>query len=210
MIRVLVADDHAVVRKGLAHILSELDCAVLIEEASTGKEVLRLGQEQGYDLILLDIALPDMNGLEVLKQLHATRPNMPILMLSIYPERQYATRALRAGAAGYLTKDSAPSELLTAVKRILAGHKYISPALAELLADDLISDASDEPHRSLSDRELQVLCLLGEGRTVSEIAAYLGLSVKTISTYRSRILQKLRLSTTAELIQYAVRHELVA
>lgn len=209
MLHVLVADDHAVVRKGLTHILEDLEQPVRVVEAATGQEALAYCHQEKFDLLLLDIALPDLNGLEVLHQARTLQPDTPVLILSVYPEKQYALHALRAGAAGYLTKDSAPDQLVQAVERLLAGHKYITPELADLLLEEWSGSDGDAPHTRLSEREMQVLCLLGEGRTVSEIADHLHLSVKTISTYRTRVLRKLGLSTTAELIQYAVRHNLV-
>ena len=208
MTRILVADDHAVVRRGVLQILDEAPESFVIDEASSGGEVLRVAREQDYDLILLDIALPDINGMEVLNHLQDEHPNVAVLMLSMYPEKQYASRALKAGASGYLTKDSAPGELLRAVGRILAGGKYVTESLAEELVAELSGEGGGEPHEKLSDREYQVMLLLAQGKTVSDIARELSLSVKTISTYRARILEKLELESTAEIIRYAFRHGL--
>ena len=210
MIRGLIADDHAVVRKGMVQILSALDILseLVLDEAQNGAETLAALQSAPYDFVLLDIALPDMNGLEVLKLLRHQFPSMPVLMLSIYSEKQYAIRSLQAGAAGYLTKESAPEELLTAVRQALAGGRYISQAVVETMTEGLLRGSAEVTHESLSDREYQVLSLLGQGKSISQIADYLSLSVKTVSTYRARILTKLELTTTAELIGYAVRHNL--
>ena len=209
MIRVLVADDHAVVRRGVVQILADSPHIVVAGEASCGSEVLRAVRENDYDIILLDIAMPGGSGLEVLKQLHSLRPDVQVLILSMYPEKQYAMRALRAGAAGYLTKDSAPDELVDAIDRIARGDKYITRSLAQELASELGGNADKELHEALSDREYQVMRLLAAGNSVSEIAAQLSLSVKTVSTYRTRILEKLDLKTTAEIMHYALARGLV-
>jgi len=209
MIRVLVADDHAVVRRGVVQILADSPHIVVAGEASCGSEVLRAVRENDYDIVLLDIAMPGGSGLEVLKQLHSLRPDVQVLILSMYPEKQYAMRALRAGAAGYLTKDSAPDELVDAIDRIARGDKYITRSLAQELASELGGNADKELHEALSDREYQVMRLLAAGNSVSEIAAQLSLSVKTVSTYRTRILEKLDLKTTAEIMHYALARGLV-
>ncbi len=209
MIRVLVADDHAVVRRGVVQILADSPHIVVAGEASCGSEVLRAVRENDYDIVLLDIAMPGGSGLEVLKQLHSLKPDVQVLILSMYPERQYAMRALRAGAAGYLTKDSAPDELVDAIDRIARGDKYITRSLAQELASELGGNAGKELHEALSDREYQVMRLLAAGNSVSEIAAQLSLSVKTVSTYRTRILEKLDLKTTAEIMHYALARGLV-
>lgn len=180
-----------------------------IEEVSSGEAALEAVRRKSWDLLLLDVALPDKHGLEVLKAAKLLQPRLPVLMLSLYPEKEFAMRAIRAGASGYLTKQSAPSELLTAVSRILQGGRYITAALAEQMAEALGRGTAGAPHTRLSDRELEVLRLLGKGRAVSEIAGNLSLSVKTISTYRARILEKLSCRTTAELIRYAIDAELV-
>lgn len=208
MTRILVADDHAVVRRGVVQILDEAPEPFAIAEASKGSEVLRAARERDYDLVVLDIALPDINGMEVLSHLQEEQPGVAVLMLSMYPEKQYASRALKAGASGYLTKDSAPGELLSAVRRILGGGKYVTQSLAEELVAELTGEGGGELHKKLSDREYQVMLLLAQGKTVSDIARELALSVKTISTYRARILEKLGLESTAEIIRYAFRHGL--
>lgn len=209
MIRVFVADDHAVVRRGVLQILEESPDIEIIGEASTGLEVLQAMPDQDYDVLLLDIAMPDGSGLDVLKQLQTLRPDLPVLILSMYPEKQYALRALKSGAAGYLTKESAPEELTTAIRQVAGGGTYITRSLAEKLVAELGGEAGGEPIDILSDREYQVLTLLGAGKSATEIAAALSLSVKTISTYRARILDKLDLDSTAEIIRYAVDRGLV-
>ena len=209
MIRVLVADDHAVVRRGVVQILDEAPDLVAAGEASSGRQVLQKVQEDDYDVLVLDIGMPDGSGLEVLHQLRTLRPELRVLILSMYPERQYALRALKAGAAGYLTKESAPDELVAAVRRIAQGGKYITQSLAEELTAALVGEAEKSPEEILSDREFQVVCMLAEGKTIASIAEELSLSVKTISTYRARVLEKLNLSNTAEIIRYAFEHKLV-
>ncbi len=209
MIRVLVADDHAVVRRGVLQILADAPDIVVAGEAATGREVLGAVQEHDYDVLVLDIAMPDGGGLEVLKQLRTLKLDLHVLILSMYPEKQYAVRALKAGAAGYLTKESAPDELVTAIRKVAQGGKYVTQSLAEKLAAEVGREVEKEPHETLSDREYQVTCLLAAGKTVTEIAAELSLSVKTASTYRARILEKLGLRNTAEIIRYALERELV-
>jgi DNA-binding NarL/FixJ family response regulator len=208
MIRVFVADDHAVVRRGVLQILEDSPDIVVAGEAGGGRETLRGVQETDPDVLLLDIAMPDGGGLEVLAQLRSLQPDLRILILSMYPEKQYAVRALRAGAAGYLTKESAPEELVAAIRKVAQGGTYVSQSLAEKLAGELKGEAPKEQHEALSDREYQVVRLLAAGKTVSEIAADLSLSVKTVSTYRARILEKLRLKSTAEVIRYALEQGL--
>lgn len=209
MIRVLVADDHAVVRRGVVQILDEAPDLVPAGEASSGRQVLQQVQENDYDVLVLDIGMPDGSGLEVLHQLRTLRPELRVLILSMYPEKQYALRALKAGAAGYLTKESAPDELVAAVRRIAQGGKYITQSLAEELTAALVGETEKSPEEILSDREFQVVCMLAEGKTIAGIAEELSLSVKTISTYRARVLEKLSLSNTAEIIRYAFEHKLV-
>jgi two-component system invasion response regulator UvrY len=209
MIRVLVADDHAVVRRGVVQILDEAPDMIAAGEASTGRQVLNEVQERDFEVLVLDIGMPDGSGLEVLSQLQTLKPELRVLILSMYPEKQYAIRALKAGAAGYLTKESAPGELLTAIRRVAQGGKYITQALAEELAAGLVGETEKPPSESLSDREYQVVRLLARGKTVTEIASELALSIKTISTYRARILEKLNLRNTAEIIRYAFEHDIV-
>lgn len=208
MIRVLVVDDHAVVRRGVVQIVAEAPDMRCTGEAGTGREALQLARENDYDVVVLDIRLPDGSGLDILKQLHALKPGMPVLMLSMYPEQQYATRAFKAGAAGYLTKDGVPGELIEALRKVARGERYVSQSLAEALTAQLGSHAGQEPHETLSDREEQVMRLLAAGKTVTQIAQELSLSVKTVSTYRTRILEKLGLTTTAELMRYAMERGL--
>ncbi len=209
MIKILITDDHAIVRHGLKDILSEESDLVVAGEAASGHSALRAVRDGNYDLVLLDIALPDQSGLEVLKQIRALHPTLPVLMLSAYPEEQYAVRALKAGAAGYLTKDSAPDELVVAVRKAARGGKYVSIALAERLAAALNLDVTRLPHESLSDREFQVMLRLGAGQALIEIAEALTLSPKTISTYRARILEKMNFQGTADIIRYVIEHGLV-
>jgi two-component system invasion response regulator UvrY len=209
MIRVLIADDHAVVRQGLKQILQDSHEMVVAGEATNGREALEKARAETWDVVVLDISMPDRNGLEVLKQLKAERPGLPVLVLSMYSEDQYAVRVLKAGASGYLTKDSAADELVEAVHRAVRGGRYVSQTLAEKLAFEIGADPSKLPHEMLSDREFQVLRMMGAGKTIKGIAAELSLSDKTISTYRARILQKMRYTTNAELIRYAVENRLV-
>ena len=208
MIRVLIADDHTIIRRGLQQILAETSDMLVAGEASTAAGVLRLVREEQYDVLLLDISLPDQNGLEVLAQLHASHPNIHVLILSMHPEQQYALRALKCGASGYLTKDNAPEELIIAIRRVVEGGQYISQSLAEHLVSVIKAPSEVPLHESLSDREYQVMQLLGVGKSVGEIAHQLALSPKTVSTYRHRILEKLALYSTADIIRYAIEHEL--
>ncbi len=209
MIKVLVADDHAVVRRGIVQILAEAPDISVAAEAGSGGEALQAIRTGDYDVLVLDISMPDINGLEVLKQVRILKPDVPVLMLSMYSEKQYALRALRAGAVGYLTKDSLPGELMAAIRQAAQGDRYITRSLAQRLAAELGREAAQAPDETLSDREYQVVRLLAAGRTVSEIAAQMSLSVKTVSTYRARILVKLGLETTAEIVHYAIQHDLV-
>ena len=207
--RCLIADDHPVVRRGVRDVLEDEHLCSDIYEAKTGEEALEALRRQPWDLLILDIALPDKHGLDVLKEAKLLQPRLSVLMLSLYPEKEFAMRAIKAGASGYLTKQSAPSELLAAVHRVLQGGRYITEALAEQMAHALETGADDVLHARLSDRELQVLRLLGQGKSVSVIAEELCLSVKTISTYRARILEKLSCESTGELIRYAVEARLI-
>lgn len=209
MLKVLIADDHAIVRKGLRQIITEGAGPASIDEAGNGREVLDSVGRGVYDVLLLDISMPDLNGLDVLKQVKAERPGLAVIILSMHPEEQYAVRALRAGAAAYLTKESAPEELLTAVRKAVQGKRYVSASLAEKLAAYIEDNTGRPLHHSLSDREFQVLCLIASGKTVGEVAEQLSLSVKTISTYRTRILEKLCLRNNAELTFYAIQNHLV-
>lgn len=208
-IRILIADDHPIVRAGFKQVLSETPDMTVADEAGNGQEVLEFLKKKKYDVVLLDISMPGKNGLEILKDLKTDYPKLPVLILSIYPEEQYAIRALRAGASGYLTKASAPHELILAIRKISAGGRYISASLAEKLASYLDADMTKSAHETLSDREHQVMLLIASGKTVSEIAGRLNLSVKTISTYRSHILEKMKMKNNAEITLYAVQNKLV-
>lgn len=204
---ILIADDHAIVRKGLIQLLCEEFRTASITEASNSAEVCDKARGKIWDIILLDISMPGRNGLDVLKQLRTEGVKAPILMLSMHPEDQYALRVLKAGASGFLNKDSATEELIAAVHKVLSGRKYISASLAEKLAEG--ADLSDKPaHELLSDREMQVFQLIAAGKTVSEVADTISLSVNTISTYRTRILEKLSLANNAEIARYAIGHNL--
>jgi len=209
MIKVLVVDDHTLVRKGLKQILENEPDIVVADEAAQGKEVFEKIGRENYDLVLLDISLPGRNGIDILKQLKCLKPKLPVLILSMYPEEQYAIRSLKAGACGYLTKVSAPEELLTAVQSVTRGMKYITSTVAEKLALELEGNNGKLPHETLSDREYQVMCMIASGKTVKEIAEELSLSVKTISTYRARILEKMNLENNAQITHYALKERLV-
>jgi DNA-binding NarL/FixJ family response regulator len=209
MIRALIADDHAVVRQGLKQILGDTPEMVVAGEATTGQEVLDKIRAETWDVVVLDISMPDRSGLDVLKQLRSERPKLPVLVLSMHSEDQYAVRVLKAGASGYLTKDSAPDELVKAIRKVVSGGRYVSSFLAEKLAFEIGTDSSRLPHETLSDREFQVLRLIAAGKSVTEIAAELYLSPKTVSTYRARLLQKMNLGTTAELMHYAMQNHLI-
>jgi len=209
MIRIFVADDHAIVREGLKQIVSDEPDMVVAGEAASGPIVLDMVREADWDVVLLDIKMPGRGGLDILKQLHEERPGLPVLILSMYPEEQFAVRCLKAGASGYLTKESAPHELVIAIRKVIGGGRYITHSFAEKLAFDLQIDSERLPHEILSDREHQVMLLIASGKTVSEIADDLSLSPKTIGTYRSRILEKMRMKTNAEIMRYAITHSLV-
>jgi len=208
-IRILIADDHPIVRAGFKLVISDTQDMTVADEAGNGQEVLNLIRKKDYDIVLLDISMPGRNGLEVLKDLKAEKPKLPVMILSIYPEEQYAVRALRAGASGYMTKASAPNELIAAIRKISQGGKYISASLAEKLTEYLDEDANKPLHEKLSDREYQVMLLIASGKTVSDIADELCLSVKTVSTYRSHIIDKMRLKNNAEITLYAVQNNLI-
>jgi len=205
----LIADDHPVVRQGLKRILDEVPGFTVTAEAANGPEALDAVHKQDFDAVLLDMSMPGMSGLDVLKQIHLLNPDLPVLILSIYPENQYALRVLKAGASGYISKDEDPEKLIEAVRLIARGKKYVSKWMAEKLAEDVTRHREGEIHESLSDRELTVLCMIARGKTVGAIAEELNLSVKTISTYRSRLLQKMGMATNAELTHYAIVNHLV-
>jgi DNA-binding NarL/FixJ family response regulator len=209
MIKVVVIDDHAVVREGLKRIISENPGMCVTGEAEDGHEALKVIKSEPCDVVLLDISMPNKNGLDVLKQLHAESPRLPVLVLSMHAEDQYAVRVLRAGAAGYLTKESAPARLVQAIRKVVRGGKYVTQTLAEKLVFDLETNTTKAPHEILSDREYQVLCMIASGKTVSQIADLLHLSVKTVSTYRVRLLEKINLKNNAELTRYAIKEGLV-
>jgi DNA-binding NarL/FixJ family response regulator len=209
MYRILIADDHPIVRRGLRQILEENRTVLSVDEAGTGQEALEKVKKGRFDMVLLDISMPGMSGLEALDALKKLNPSLPVLILSIYPEEEYAVRALKAGASGYLTKKSAPDELITAIRKLARGERYISPSLAEFLATHL-TDEKDRPlHDSLSNREFQVMRLIVSGKSLKEIAGVMALSPKTISTFRTRILQKLQMKSNAELIQYTMKNNLM-
>lgn len=209
MIKILIADDHAIVREGLKQIISGTPDMAVVAEASNGEDVLEKVSANKYDVILLDISMPGRSGLDILRQLKIEKPKLPIMMLSVHPEEQYAVRALRAGASGYLTKESAPDELIAAIRKISQGRKYVSSSLAEKLAYELGIDVKKLRHEVLSDREFQVMCMFASGKTVKEIAAELSISIPTIRTYRIRILEKMKMKNIAEIIHYAVKQGLV-
>ncbi|HKP12958.1 MAG TPA: response regulator transcription factor [Blastocatellia bacterium] len=207
--KVLIVDDHPVVRRGLRQILADEYKALVAGEAQNAQEALRLIREQDWDIVVLDISMPGRNGLEVLKEVRQLRPKLPVLILTSYPEEQYAIRMLKAGARGYMTKEGAPEHLIEAVRKVTRGGYYVSPSLAEVLAFTLTAAQERPPHEQLSDREYQVLCMIASGKTVSQIAGELSLSVKTISTYRARLLEKMRMKTNAELTHYAISNKLI-
>ena len=208
MMRVLIADDHAILRRGLIEILRREFKDAVCGEAEDAEQILAQVEAHDWDLVILDVTMPGRSGIDVLADLKRLRPKLPVLILSMHPEDQYGKRVLKAGASGYMNKDSAPAELIKAVRKVLAGGRYVSPALAEMLALDLGRQADQPLHDRLSDRELEILRLMGSGKTISQIAEVLHLSVSTVSTYRGRILEKMNLTTTAELMSYALRHQL--
>lgn len=207
-VRILIADDHPIVRAGLRQVLTDAGVAE-VGEAADPQQALALSRQGHWDAIILDLGLPGRGGLDVLKDLKADQPRRPVLILSMHGEEQYAVRALRAGASGYLTKEAASDQLLEAIDAITSGRRYITPALAERLADTLTSDPAQPLHAALSDREFQVMRLIGSGKTVGEIADVLSLSVKTVSGYRARILEKTGLTNNAALMKYVLEHQLV-
>lgn len=204
--KILITDDHAVVRHGLKRILGEEFKGTTFGEACNAQEALELAGRQKWDVAILDLGLPGRGGLEALREIRTQHPNLPVIIFSMYPEEQFATRALKAGASGYLTKESAPEQMAAAVLKVLSGGRYVSPALAEKLAADLGRGWVHDPHEILSNREFEILQMIGQGKTVSGIAQELSLSIKTVSTHRTRILEKMQLKTTADLIRYAVEH----
>lgn len=209
MIKVLIADDHSVVRRGIKQILSEESDIEVLGEASNSEEIFEHLYDHDWDLLILDLTMPGKSGLDSLIEIKQRKPGLKVLVLSMHPEEEIAIRALKTGASGYLNKDSVPGELLRAVRKVSEGGKYISTSLAESIYMSIEKDHHRSPHEDLSDREYQVLCLISSGQTLSQIAAELSLSVKTISTYRTRILEKMNLKTNVELTHYAIRHKLV-
>jgi len=207
MIKIIIADDHPVVRKGLKQILSEETDVELVKEARNDSEVLNLLHAHDWDAVVLDLTMPGRGGLELLTELKRLRPKLPVLVLTVHPEDQYAVRALKEGASGYMNKESAPEELVQAIRKIIRGGKYVSAALAEKLASMIGAEA--QPHENLSIREYQVMLLIASGKTVSEIAEEMSLSIKTISTYRTRILEKMGMTNNVELARYAMKHNLI-
>lgn len=206
---ILIADDHPIVREGLKQIIADSHGMAVTGEARDGREVVEKALAHDYDVLVLDITMPGTNILDLIKQLKNEKPHLPILILSMHPEDQYAVRVLKAGASGYVTKESAPDELVSAIRKISRGGKYISDALAEKLIRSLLSDNEEKPHECLSDREFQVFCMIASGKIIKEIAEKLNLSEKTISTYRARILEKTGLNNNAEITRYAFEHKLI-
>ncbi len=207
-LRVMLVDDHPIVRRGLRDILADAFTGAVIHEVGSGRDAIASLPLHMWSVVVLDISLPDCSGLDVLKRIRELRPRLPVLILSMHTADQFARRAIAAGAAGYLTKDAADAELVTAVLKLARGGKYFGPDVLERVALGLHPDREDRPHERLSDREYQVLRMIGSGKTVSEIATELSLSVKTVSTYRARVLEKMKMRTNAELTHYAVRHDL--
>ena len=208
MFKILIGDDHAIIRKGLRQILQEEINKCEIDEAADGVDVIQKINERSYDILILDISMPKRNGIDLLNQLKIEKPELPILILSIHPEEQYAIRVLKAGASGFINKASAPEELVRAIQKITAGGKYISPVVAEQLASNFLSP-EQAPHEQLSDREYQVMMMIASGNTIKEIAEELSLSIKTISTYRARLLEKMDLDNNAKLTKYVLQHNLL-
>ncbi len=209
MIKIIIADDHAIVRKGLRQIVEETPDMVVTDEASNCHEVIEKVRKGQFDVVILDLTMPGRGGVDTLKEIKAEKPNLPVLVLSVHPEEQYAMRVLKAGAAGYVNKESAPVELIEAIRKVASGRKYISATLAESLALNLESDFEKPIHELLSDREFQVMCKIALGKTMTDIANELNLSIKTISTYRTRILEKMNMKSNAEIARYAIKNGLV-
>lgn len=209
MIKIIIADDHEIVRAGLKQIIANHPSMEVTGEAADGRELLAKVAKHDYDVVLLDLQMPGWNGLEILKRLKTDRVDLPVLVLSVHKETQYAVRALKAGAAGYLTKVTASEELVMAIERVCQGGRYINQALMEKLAESIAHETDKHPHEYLSDREFQVMCMLASGKTVSDISNDLFLSVKTVSTYRRRILEKMHMENNNELICYAIKNKLL-
>lgn len=209
MIRIVIADDHEIVRAGLKQIISDDEDMEVLGESNNGENLIELVKKNDYDVVLLDLKMQGISGIDVIKHIKIIKPNLPIIVLSMHAEDQYAVRTIKAGASGYLTKETAAENLVTAVRRVVGGGKYISPTLAETLADSIAGGGSDLPHVKLADREFQVMCMIASGKTVTEIGAELFLSVKTISTYRQRILEKMNMKNNSELTHYAIKNNLL-
>lgn len=209
MLRILIADDHTIVRKGLKQILLEEFSNAVIDEVPDAEELIKKVMAQKWDVVVSDLSMPGRSGLDALQQIKSSFPDLPVLILSIHPEEQYALRALKSGAAGYLSKDTAPDELVKAVKKVLLGKKYISQSIAEKLADSFSSASTRQPHETLSDREFDVMKLLANGKSVSDIALMLSLSVTTVSTYRARVMMKMNLKSNSDLTKYAIENKLI-
>ncbi len=209
MTRVVIADDHAIVREGLKQVLAAAGDLTIVAEAQNGLEVMQRVREHEFDVLLLDMSMPGKSGIELIKQVHNEKPKLRILVLSMHEEEQYAVRALKAGAAGYLSKESASDQLVAAIRKVAAGGAYITAAVAEQLALGAMANTSGPPHAALSDREYQVFEKLVAGKSITDIAERLNLSVKTVSTHKTRIMQKMNMTNPAELIRYAINHHLV-
>jgi DNA-binding NarL/FixJ family response regulator len=210
MIKIVIADDHAIVRKGLKQILSETSDMFVAAEASSGEEALKRISERNYDMVLLDISLTGKSGLDILRQIKREKPKLPVVMLSVHTEEQYAIRAFKAGASGYLTKESAPEELIAALRKISRGGKYVTSSLAEKMAFAISAIKREKlPYERLSNREYEVMCMIALGKTINQIAKKLSLSGSAVSTYRARILEKMKMSSTSDIIRYVVRHGLL-
>jgi DNA-binding NarL/FixJ family response regulator len=209
MLKILIADDHSIVRAGLKQVLADTPDMTVTDEAGSTEEAIRKALDGDFDVVVLDISMPGRGGVEVLKQIKSQKPKLPVLVLSMHPEEQYALRVLKAGAAGYLTKESVTEELIDAIRKVSKGMKYVSSHMAQEIAFALDSDTERPIHETLSDREFQVLCMIASGKPAREIAEELSLSVKTVSTYRSRILEKMRMKSSAELTTYAIKNDLV-
>ena len=204
--KIIIADDHAVVRKGLKQILMEMSGVKVVEEVDNGPALIERITNESFDFVVLDISMPGQSGLQALKEIKDRKPKLPVLILSIHPEEQYALRTLKGGASGYITKDSAPEELVKAIQKILSGHKYISQSIADKLADNF---GDKHPHELLSDREYEVFAMIAVGKTITDIGDELSLSVKTVSTYKSRIYDKMGMKSRTELTLYAIQNKLI-
>lgn len=209
MVRVVIVDDHAILRRGLSQIIDECQSMSMVGEAENSAQALQLLRKTPCEVVVLDISLPDRNGIETLKLIRKEFPKLKVLMLSMHPEEQYALRALRAGASGYLNKQSAPAQLLSAIDSVSRGRKYVTPAVAEELANSVGDDSTEAPHQKLSMREYQTLCLIASGKSLTEIGRQMAISIKTVSVYRSRVLEKMRMKHNAELTHYAIKNNIV-